>query len=386
MKLYRLRTSLRSSVTVRTERSAGGQLDDMKKKKYWKIICAVLVLAVLCTAAYGAASGDSLISLTYIRNTFIPDAVSRGQGDAEEDLQGTYDKAREDLDSALIETGHAVGGGFLPGEWKEGDTLSLETGAGFTLNAGSAAVAHEGHLIDVTEGRELANGERAADGHRYLVGEDTTATVAVMSGRASILLQGSFTENPSRIDITPFYDVSAGDWFHDSAAYAYQQGLMTGTDANTFSPYGSTTRAMMVSVLHRMAGKPASAAGVQTFADVPAGEWFYESVLWGSGAGVTSGTGDGMFSPAGPLTREQAVTFLYRYDTLVLKQKEVGKPSLGAYQDAAQVSSWAEAAFTWAVQNGIVKSTSADELLLSPAQGCSRAELAAMIQNFSKLA
>lgn len=71
--------------------------------------------------------------------------------------------------------------------------------------------------------------------------------------------------------------------------------MMSGTSATTFSPSSTTTRGMIVTVLHRMEGTP-EATGM-SFADVPAGQWYSNAVAWASANGVVSGYGNGKFGP-----------------------------------------------------------------------------------------
>ena len=77
----------------------------------------------------------------------------------------------------------------------------------------------------------------------------------------------------------PFTDVPASHWASDAVTYVYENDLMDGVDSTTFSPDGTTTRAMVVTVLYRLAGQPA-ADWANPFVDVPAGVWFHDAVTW----------------------------------------------------------------------------------------------------------
>ena len=74
------------------------------------------------------------------------------------------------------------------------------------------------------------------------------------------------------------------------------------------------TRAMLVTVLWRYAGRPE--AGKNPFTDVPAGQWYTEAVTWAAENGVVSGVGNGRFAPNGNITREQMASILFRYAKL----------------------------------------------------------------------
>ena len=110
----------------------------------------------------------------------------------------------------------------------------------------------------------------------------------------------------------PFTDVPASHWANDAVTYVYENDLMDGVDSTTFSPDGTTTRAMVVTVLYRLAGQPA-ANWANPFVDVPAGVWFHDAVTWAWENDVVNGTSSSVFSPNQAITREQLAVILYRY-------------------------------------------------------------------------
>ena len=108
----------------------------------------------------------------------------------------------------------------------------------------------------------------------------------------------------------PFSDVSANAYYYDAVLWAVENGITSGTSATTFAPDAAVTRGQTVAFLHRAAGSPA-ASGAE-FSDVAADSYYAEAVAWASQNGITSGTGEGQFSPQALCTRSQIVTFLYR--------------------------------------------------------------------------
>ena len=110
----------------------------------------------------------------------------------------------------------------------------------------------------------------------------------------------------------PFTDVPAGSYYEDAVIWAVDKGITTGTSATTFNPNGICTRAQAVTFLWRAAGSPAAKSSAMPFADVKAGSYYYDAVLWAVEQGITKGTSDTMFSPDATCTRAQIVTFLYR--------------------------------------------------------------------------
>ena len=141
-------------------------------------------------------------------------------------------------------------------------------------------------------------------------------------------------------------------------------------------------RAMLMSVLHRLAGSPAVVTS-PAFHDVPGDSWYAEAVRWGASQGITSGTGEGNFSPNGQVTREQAVAMLYNYASKHMGLDVSGGGSLSGYGDLNRLSDWARPAMSWAVSQGIISGAANNgALTLDPQRGATRAEMATMLQAF----
>ena len=103
----------------------------------------------------------------------------------------------------------------------------------------------------------------------------------------------------------PFTDVPQGHWAGDAVQYVYENNLMGGTDSTTFSPNNTTTRGMIVTVLYRLTGEPASGTASQ-FTDVAAGAWYAKAVAWAASRDIVNGTSATTFSPNSPITRALA--------------------------------------------------------------------------------
>lgn len=179
----------------------------------------------------------------------------------------------------------------------------------------------------------------------------------------------------------PFTDVVAGTWYYGAAAYAYNNGLFAGMTPTTFAPNATMTRAMLVSVLWRLAGAPAPKAP-NTFVDVPDGAWYTDAVTWAAENGVVSGIGGSRFDPSGFVTREQTAEILYNYAHS--KGYDVSaRADLTAFPDAASVSGWAEEALSWANAAGLINGTVRDgETILDPQGSASRAQVAMILMNY----
>ena len=109
-----------------------------------------------------------------------------------------------------------------------------------------------------------------------------------------------------------FRDVAQNAYYYDAVQWAVEKGITEGTSATTFSPDASCTRAQMVTFLWRAAGSPAPKSTTNPFRDVRSTDYYYDAVLWAVENGITSGTGADTFAPNATVTRGQTVTFLYR--------------------------------------------------------------------------
>lgn len=206
--------------------------------------------------------------------------------------------------------------------------------------------------------------------------EDGRLFVCVRYGSDDGRLEGILPET------LPFRDVSRRAWYFESVAYAYRQGLMSGTGTTEFEPDTATSRAMLVQVLYRLAGQPAAAGG--EFSDVGDGVWYADAVSWAAGAQIVNGYGNGRFGPDDPVTREQTAAILYRYAAWYDLAGD-GEAPLSGYPDAGTVSSWARSAMGWAVGAGYLTGSAEDgAVLLRPQALAVRAQTAAILARFCR--
>lgn len=209
---------------------------------------------------------------------------------------------------------------------------------------------------------------------------DGTYTFTMPSG--DVKIEVTFAEDPNwepepEEPAMPFVDVNENDWFYDVVLYAYENGLMTGTSADTFAPNTATTRGMIVSMLARLEGvTSAESAG---FADVAANDWYATAVNWAASVGVVNGYEDNTFRPNAPITREQMAAILYNYADY--KGYDVSaRADLSDYADAASISSWAEDVLAWANAEGLINGMTATTI--DPQGATTRAQTAAMFERF----
>lgn len=179
----------------------------------------------------------------------------------------------------------------------------------------------------------------------------------------------------------PFTDVPEGAWYEDAAAYVYKHGLMAGTSATTFAPDVTTSRAMIATILWRMAGSPVVNYAMD-YTDVAQGQWCSEAIRWATSEGVVTGYGNGLFGTNDPITREQLATMLWRYAQTEGYDVSIGEDTnILSYTDVADLSEYAISAMQWAVGAGIINGTG-DGSTLSPQGQATRAQAAVMLMRF----
>ena len=173
----------------------------------------------------------------------------------------------------------------------------------------------------------------------------------------------------------PFTDVANTSWYFSAVSEAYTSGLMSGTTATAFSPNGTTTRGMIVTILYRLAEEP-EVTQTAAFTDVAAGKYYADAVAWASANGIVTGYGNGTFAPNQAITREQLAVILYRYARYA-GADVTASAALDQFSDAASVSGYAAEAMAWTVAEGIISGVSGGTL--SPKTGASRAQVATML-------
>ncbi|MBQ2763696.1 MAG: S-layer homology domain-containing protein, partial [Firmicutes bacterium] len=202
-------------------------------------------------------------------------------------------------------------------------------------------------------------------------------------GSYSLFVDGKAPHLSYKIRFEPCYcsnyaTIDHNAWFHDAVRYVLVHKLMQGYSENLFGHADTTTRAQLITILHRMEGTPET-NGEIPFTDIPQDTWYTEAVKWAYLNDVTEGTSETTFSPDEPLTREQLVTFLYRYakdrdyDTSILSD-------LNGFADHKTVSGYAQDALKWAIAMGIVQGTDKGEI--EPKAHATRAQLAAILHRF----
>ena len=166
------------------------------------------------------------------------------------------------------------------------------------------------------------------------------------------------------VETSPFSDVSTSAYYYEAVKWAQEKGITGGIGNGLFGPNQPCTRAQIVTFLWRAAGSP-EPKNMSSFADVSMDAYYAKAVAWAVENGITTGTGDGKFSPDATCTRAQSVTFLFR---------AIGKlvDSKAEFSDVLTDSYYANAV-AWAVENGVTNGIG--DGLFGPDNSCTRAQI-----------
>ncbi len=205
-----------------------------------------------------------------------------------------------------------------------------------------------------------------------------------MAGTAFFYLQSEnkdfFRSAGKKQTDLPFRDLEIGSWYTQGVEFAYERALFNGVSDNSFAPDASMTRAMLVTVLWRYAGKPVE--GKNEFTDVPNKSWYTEAVAWAAHNGIVNGVGNNRFDPDGEITREQMAAILYRYAGMIgIDTSAQAEP--GDFPDGGSVSGYAKKALRWAVAEGLIGGTKEGGITyLRPQGNATRAQVATILMRF----
>lgn len=185
---------------------------------------------------------------------------------------------------------------------------------------------------------------------------------------------GGRAEQPSQT--MPFQDVKSSDWCAKAVEYVYSHNLFSGTSATTFTPNGTMTRGMFVTVLGRMAGvNPDDHSGETPFSDVPQTMYYAPYVQWAARYGITAGTGDGKFSPDAFINRAQMAAFFVRYFEAFQVDYATGANVTTAPADLERTPAYAQDAVLKLWKQGLLNG---DGTRFAPEGNATRAQMATL--------
>ena len=222
-------------------------------------------------------------------------------------------------------------------------------------------------------------------------GSSAIAQNGVMTpGKTNKAIATAAGKNPS--PVTTFYSTEYGDifydvpptaWYYTFVGSAVNKKLMVGTQDFLFSPAMEMTRAMLVTILYSMEGKPAT-GNVSPFSDVKNTAWYASPIIWAADKNIVGGIGDGKFAPNTLITRQQVAAIMFKYAIYKGKASDrVDQSSLSRYSDQKQISDYARPAMAWAVNVGLMSGVTSTTL--QPQGTCPRAQCATMMVNFDRV-
>ena len=248
----------------------------------------------------------------------------------------------------------------------------------FNTNGGSAIDklrVQSGKTIDLSEYVPTREGYTFDGWYRD---EALTEKIATVKLSRNTTIYAGWTQQEPALSVSDiFIDVAPDAWYVDAVQFAYDEGIMTGTSATTFSPALTTTRGMIVAILHRLEGNPATSG--DRFTDVATGDWYADAVNWAASEGIVNGMSATTFAPNAWVTREQLAAILYNYAEWKGMDMSA-RADLSEYVDANSISEWARDVMQWAVGEGLISGITNDTLV--PQGNATRAQVAAIFQRF----
>ena len=324
----------------------------------------------------GETAGTYAISVVLMENPGFRITVNQGTftiyAQAENDYKvQTYFDVNLPSDESAAALHGSVSSSAERARAGEEITLTLRPDEGYTASGVTVTDAY-GDPVDAAENE---------DGTWSFVMPAAAVDVEPVFTKAATSID-SVSDCPKSSDcpISHLSDTGTDTWYHDGVHWALENKIMNGTSETTFEPNGTATRAMVVTMLWRLAGEPESDS-IASFTDVKAGSWYADAVNWASEIGIVKGTSETKFSPSAPVTREQLAAILYRY------AQSQGKGFTGVwafeleFSDANTVSDYAYEAICWMTMHGVIQGMGNGTL--APRANATRAQIATMFMRFA---
>ena len=246
----------------------------------------------------------------------------------------------------------------------------------------SKKIAQRGEEVTLTvtpaEGYELSTlTVTDRNGDTVTLNQQTGGTYTFVMPASNVTIRATFVETAPVEPTLPFIDVAERDWFYDAVAYVYENELMNGITATTFSPDATTTRGMIAAILWRQEEQPAAAGS--TFTDVASQMYYAEAIAWAERNGIVNGVSETEFAPDRAIAREELAAILYRY--AAYKGYDVtASADLSSFTDAGTISPYAVDAMQWAGAEEIIQGVTTTTL--APQGSAIRAQVATMLMRF----
>lgn len=177
----------------------------------------------------------------------------------------------------------------------------------------------------------------------------------------------------------PFTDVDEDDWYYLQVYTVYTTRLMYGMTDTTFGPNVNMNRAMLATILYRLADTPDVSGLSCPFTDVADGQYYTDAVKWCKANNIVAGTSATTFSPNDNVTREQTVAMFSRYCANLYDCDVSSAYPMNVFTDTGSISAYAAEPFSWAVENGIISGMGTTPPTLAPKGTTTRAQVATMM-------
>ena len=252
-------------------------------------------------------------------------------------------------------------------------TIKTTAGAGGSISPSGSVSVREGRdqTFTITPDKSYAVSNVKIDGKSIGAVKSYTFENVRRTHTIEVIFMKANGNPQTRV----FVDVATGSYYEDAVDWAVGNGITQGTDATHFSPDGICTRAQAVTFLWRAAGSPKPETRTMPFADVPAGSYYYDAVLWAVENGIAKGTSDTTFSPNMTCTRAQIVAFLWR------SEKSPAAGTANPFADVKSTAYYADAVL-WAVKENITRGTT--NTTFSPDADCTRAQIVTFLWRCKK--
>ncbi|MCD8254347.1 MAG: S-layer homology domain-containing protein, partial [Oscillospiraceae bacterium] len=284
---------------------------------------------------------------------------------------------------------YSVSAGSTVGSVLTEDDLSAGDSAGWIISGGDGTkyTSEEVLAMTVTDDitfrvyKKSSSGGGSSGSSSGSTNTDNTGTVdttdtTMNTTPIEIAATEIMTADEATAAVAAMTDVDSTAYYYDATLWAVQNGIINGTSDVTFDPEIGCTRAMIVTLLYRLAGTPEFGISDTGFIDVSESAYYYDAVLWAVENGITNGVSDDMFAPDLICTREQIVTLMYRF---------VGQPETDAELIFTDVNPdyYSTNAIIWAYANGITDGIGDNQF--GPTLDCTRAQVVTFLYRFAQL-
>ena len=327
--------------------------------------------------------------LAAIGRAETPEEASSARQNAWETIQDVPTKDKEPVTPpGGGGSGGGIGGGSggtTPENPGEDTTMTItDSNTGATAQVTTTADGQVSAQVSLPEGTGKASFSIPWQGSRQVV-----AVEVLSDGNPRVLPYSVWRDGEVALQVkasglirleertATFQDVAEGDWFAPYAQFTGARQLFSGVAESTFAPNDAMTRAMVVTVLHRLESQPQASSDLP-FGDVPQGAWYEQAAQWAAENGIIQGVGGNQLAPQDTVTRQQLAVMLYR----AAGSPEVtgSTQALEPFSDGSAVASWAQDAMIWCAEQGILQGD--EQGKLNPSGESTRAQVAAMLTRF----